>query len=245
MTPRFQRSHWKPRGVLGAFLLALAVLGCGLSLPGQDPGQADGSADPRPNARMPLLVGRPLGTAQKIVAGAREEVRRGVTYDASYVKMPYPGGDVPADRGACTDVLVRALRYAGHDLQKLIHEDMRRHFRLYPTRYGLRRPDPNIDHRRTPNHMVFLRRRGRSLPLATSGAAAATWKAGDLVYWRLPNGMGHCGVVSDRNRADGLPLVIHNIGGAAEEDVLTAWEITGHSRYPAEAATRAGTLDPS
>ena len=179
------------------------------------------------------MVTRPPTVPEQIVEGARGEVLRGVAYDASYFDIPYPGGDVPPDRGACTDVLVRALRHAGHDLQKLIHEDMRRHFPRYPRRYGLRRPDPNIDHRRTPNHITFLRRHGRSLPLCTTGDAAATWQAGDLVYWRLPSGIGHCGVISDRRRPDGLPLVIHNIGGAAEEDVLTAWEITGHFRYPA------------
>jgi uncharacterized protein YijF (DUF1287 family) len=169
--------------------------------------------------------------AGKIVAGARRDVERGVRYDARYVVLKYPGGDVPADRGACTDLIVRALRSAGHDLQKLIHEDMRRRPRAYPRR-DRKGPDPSIDHRRTPNHVAFLRRHGLTLPTATTGAARETWEAGDLVYWRLPNGMGHCGVVSDVRNGDGLPLVIHNIGGAAEEDCLTVWEITDHFRYP-------------
>jgi uncharacterized protein YijF (DUF1287 family) len=176
---------------------------------------------------------RPASTVVgKIVAGARAEVRRGVLYDASYVRLPYPGGDVPADRGACTDVVIRALRHAGYDLQKLIHEDMRR----APGRYPRRSPgglDRSIDHRRTANQIAFLRRQGKALPRSTSGAAAATWQPGDLVYWRLPNGMGHCGVLSDTRGPSGLPLVIHNLGRAREEDCLTAWTITNHFRYPA------------
>src|SRR5687768_11370113 len=104
------------------------------------------------------LIPHPRTAAEKIVNGAKREVRRGVRYDARYVTLSYPGGDVASDRGACTDVVVRALRHAGYDLQPLIHEDMRRHFRLYPRRYGLRRPDRSIDHRRTPNQMTFLRR---------------------------------------------------------------------------------------
>jgi uncharacterized protein YijF (DUF1287 family) len=157
-----------------------------------------------------------------------------VTYDAAYVQLHYPGGDVPADRGACTDVVVRSLRDAGYDLQELIHQDMRRHFRLYPRKYGLSRPDRNIDHRRTPNQMVFFRRHGVELPLATTGAAATNWKPGDIVYCRLSNGLGHCGVISNERGPSGLPLVIHNMNVTRQEDRLGEWEITGHFRYPAE-----------
>ena len=159
-------------------------------------------------------------------------------YDARYVALAYPGGDVRPDRGACTDVIIRALRNAGYDLQQLIHEDMRRNFRLYPRRYGLSAPDRNIDHRRTPNQMTFLRRFGVTLPRGTSGSAAATWQPGDLVYCNLPGGLGHCGVLSDRYGASGLPLVIHNVGGASEEDCLGEWEITGHFRFPRPARRR-------
>jgi uncharacterized protein YijF (DUF1287 family) len=178
------------------------------------------------------LIPNPRTVAEKIVNGAKLEARRQVSYDARYVLLEYPGGDVAADRGACTDVVVRALRHAGYDLQKLIHEDMRRNFRLYPRRYGLRRPDRNIDHRRTPNQMTFLRRFGRELPRSTEGAAAASWRPGDLVYCDLPNGMGHCGVLSNVRGAAGLPLVIHNMGVARQEDCLADWKITGHFRYP-------------
>jgi uncharacterized protein YijF (DUF1287 family) len=170
--------------------------------------------------------------ARRIVEGSKAEAQRGVRYDASYRAIAYPGGDVRADRGACTDVVIRSLRHAGYDLQSLIHQDMRDHFSLYPQRYGLHAPDPNIDHRRVPNQMTFLRRHGLELPRSTSGSAAATWEPGDLVYWKLPDGVGHCGVLSDAYDDQGLPLVIHNLAEAREEDCLTAWEITGHFRFP-------------
>lgn len=212
-------------GFLGLLLIAAAELGTGKL--------------PVPVSRRARLPAGPQGEiAGKIVAGARAEVERRVRYDASYQLIRYPGGDVPADRGACTDVLVRALRNARFDLQQLIHEDMRRHFRLYPQKYGLRAPDPNIDHRRASNHVVFLRRHGLELSRSTAGWAAASWQPGDLVYWGDDQAPWHCGVISDRLNARGLPLVIHNVGGAREEDVLTMDRIAGHFRYP-RAAGRA------
>jgi uncharacterized protein YijF (DUF1287 family) len=184
-------------------------------------------------AARPPAAARPLTeTQRRIVEGARREVERGVRYDARYVTLPYPGGDVAPDRGACTDVVIRALRNAGYDLQALIHRDMRREFRLYPRRYGLSVPDRSIDHRRTPNQMTFLRRFGTPLRRGTTGRDAATWQPGDLVYCNLPGGLGHCGVISDRYGWSGLPLVIHNAGAAREEDCLGQWEITGHFRFP-------------
>ncbi|MCC2671371.1 MAG: hypothetical protein K0Q72_3842 [Armatimonadetes bacterium] len=203
----------------GVVLIAAAELGTGRM--------------PLPPVRDPVPPGPRAALSNKIVAGAREEVARGVRYDASYQRLSYPGGDVPADRGACTDVLVRALRRSGYDLQKLMHEDMRRRFELYPKKYGLRKPDPSIDHRRAANHVVFLRRHGLALPRGTSGAAVDSWKAGDLVYWGDEKAPWHCGVVSDRRGPRGLPLVIHNIGGAREEDVLDMDRIAGHFRFPA------------
>jgi uncharacterized protein YijF (DUF1287 family) len=209
------------------WLAALVLIGLAAWLGLKDRSRPAGF---RPDPLAPLP--HPRTPAEKIVEGAKAEARRGVVYDARYAAISYPGGDVPQDRGACTDVVIRALRRAGYDLQKLIHEDMRRNFRLYPHKYGLRRPDASIDHRRTPNQRVFLRRFGRELPLSTEGGAAATWQPGDLVYWNLDSGIGHCGVLSDIRNGRGLPLVIHNIHVTAQEDCLTRWKITGHFRYP-------------
>jgi uncharacterized protein YijF (DUF1287 family) len=162
----------------------------------------------------------------------------GVTrhYDGSYVRLAYPGGDVPAERGVCTDVVIRALRAAGIDLQREVHEDMRRDFAAYPPLWGLSRPDRNIDHRRVPNLETWFRRAGHALPV---GQAAADYAPGDIVSWRLPNGLPHIGIVSDRRAADGSGrrLVVHNIGaGARVEDVLFAWPPIGHFRILREPA---------
>jgi uncharacterized protein YijF (DUF1287 family) len=166
-----------------------------------------------------------------ILLGARSEVTNGTRYDASYVSIDYPAGDVDPDAGACTDVVIRAFRHAGIDLQQLIHEDMRENFQLYPDNWGLKAPDPNIDHRRVPNQMLFFERFGTALTLQVEDHLQE-WRWGDVVYWRFVDGREHCGVISDRTGRDGVPLVIHNAGIAREENCLQRWEIIGHFRYP-------------
>lgn len=166
-----------------------------------------------------------------IVLGARQEVSRQTVYDASYQHMTYPGGDVPPGRGACTDVIIRAMRNAGLDLQVLIHEDMQCYFSAYPQLWGLKKPDSNIDHRRVPNLICFFKRQGKSLSIQVQGNLDE-WQWGDVVIWRFPNGLLHCGVISDRKNEAGMPLVIHNCDVAREQDILTYWEIIGHYRYP-------------
>lgn len=210
-------------------LLALAIVtvrgyGGRRITPGWVPPFTPDPLAPNPRAETP---------AERIVEAAKAEARRGAMYDARYVTIDYPGGDVPADRGACTDVLVRSLRGAGYDLQQLVHEDMRRHFSLYPRRYGLRAPDRNIDHRRTPNLVVFFQRHGRTLPTGITGSYRESWQPGDVVFCRLANGIGHCGVVTGPSGPSGLPMVVHNCAQTRLEDTLSAWEITGHFRYPA------------
>ena len=161
-----------------------------------------------------------------IARAAEEQVGVTTRYDPAYRKLPYPGGDVPLDRGVCSDVLVRALRAVGVDLQVVVHEDMLGHFAEYPRRWGLEHPDPNIDHRRVANLMTFFSRRGKRL------GAGAAYEPGDFVAWRLPNALLHIGVVADRRTGDGRPLVVHNIGeGARLEDVLHAFEEIGHYRW--------------
>ena len=166
-----------------------------------------------------------------LVGAAREQTRVPGIYDGAYVRIAYPMGDVPSDRGVCTDVVIRAYRAIGIDLQVLVHEDMRANFGRYPAIWGLRRPDSNIDHRRVPNLQAFLQRAGASI--ADDDPRDADYRPGDLVTWMLPGNLPHIGVVSDRRSADGeRPLVIHNIGaGPMEEDMLFDHPITGHYRY--------------
>ena len=168
---------------------------------------------------------------QKVIDGAKRQV--GVTrmYDARYRAIPYPGGDVPLDRGVCTDVLVRAYRNAGVDLQVLVHEDMKRNFDRYPHDWGARAPDANIDHRRVPNLATFFARNGKTLRISSRGA---DYKPGDIVAWVLTAGVPHIGIVSDVPvRGTDRYLIVHNVGlGAKIEDVLFAYRVTGHYRFP-------------
>lgn len=166
-------------------------------------------------------------TARRLVEAAEAQIGVTTRYDPSYVGLAYPGGDVPADRGVCTDVVVRAFRALGVDLQVEVHEDMAQHFAAYPRKWGLRGPDKNIDHRRVPNLMTYFERRGKSQPLD------GDYRPGDVVAWRLPSGQGHIGIVSgDPVSGTGRTLVIHNLGrGTVAEDVLHAFEIIGHYRW--------------
>lgn len=175
---------------------------------------------------LPLLA----EPGQKIVEAARARIGVTITYDPAYVGLDYPGGDVPDDRGVCTDVVVRALRKAlDADLQKLVHEDMQAHFSKYPKIWGLSRPDRNIDHRRVPNLQTYFKRCGFSLPVTEN---ASDYRPGDLVTCTVPPNRPHIMVVSDNKATDGTPLVIHNIGrGTREENRLFTFKLTGHYRW--------------
>ena len=164
-----------------------------------------------------------------IVRAARSQIGKTTSYDPSYVGLSYPGGDVPLEKGVCTDVVIRALRGAVHlDLQKLVHEDMKIDFSAYPNIWGLKKPDPNIDHRRVPNLKTYFNRRGFSLPVTRR---ADDYLAGDLVTCTVGRNLAHIMVVSDKKTSDGVPFVIHNIGsGTKEEDRLFEFPITGHYR---------------
>lgn len=194
-----------------AFLAVQVLVASVLALP-QDPAQP----------RAAFLA--------NLVAAAIQRDNLPVRYDGRYVRIPYPGGDVPADTGVCTDELIRVYRQVGIDLQKEVHEDMARNFAAYPKKWGLQRPDPNIDHRRVPNLATFFRRKGEVLRLS---ATAADYAPGDLVTWDLGGGVPHIGIVVDRRApAEGRFAVLHNIGtGPKVEDVLFRWKVTGHFRY--------------
>lgn len=167
--------------------------------------------------------------ASQLVAAAKSQVGVTLHYDPAYTALRYPGGDVPMARGVCTDVVIRAYRALGADLQLLVHEDMRKAWAAYPKLWQLKRPDRNIDHRRVPNLQTYFKRQGASLPVSR---VAADYQAGDIVTWMVNSNLPHIGIVSGEKSAAGTPLIIHNIGrGAQVEDVLFAYPITGRYRF--------------
>jgi len=184
---------------------------------------------------LAMLVLSPAITAQtnsaigpRIAAAAREQIGVTKTYDPAYVRIPYPCGDVPLATGVCCDVVVRAIRKVGTDLQKEVHEDMAQNFRAYPQKWGLTKADANIDHRRVPNLMRYFER--HQVALGDNLKAKETYRAGDIVAWDLGGGVLHIGLVSDKSKA-GMPLIIHNIGGGTqEEDILFKYQVIGHYR---------------
>jgi uncharacterized protein len=168
---------------------------------------------------------------RKLLESADYQVRVTRGYTQQYFSIAYPGGDLPPETGACTDVVVRAFRNAGVDLQKEVHEEMAANFAAYPPKWGLAKTDTNIDHRRVPNLQTFFARRGKSL---TVTGDARDYKPGDVVTWDLDGkGMTHIGLVSNLwSAATKRYLIIHNIGGGTNaEDRLFEWKITGHYRY--------------
>jgi len=169
-------------------------------------------------------------TAAQLNEAAIKLTKDQVIYDPSYFGIAYPNGDVPAGKGVCTDVIIRAYRQLGIDLQREVHLDMKANFSLYPNNWGLKRTDTNIDHRRVPNLMVFFGRKGHTLPKSSK---ASDYKAGDIVCWRLSGGLTHIGIVIDRFSRDGKrPMIVHNIGaGQVIEDCLFDFKIIGHYRY--------------
>lgn len=165
-----------------------------------------------------------------LAQAAEELTAQRVRYDPSYFAIPYPNGDVPSDRGVCTDVVIRAYRKLDIDLQRDVHEDMNAHFNLYPAIWGLSRPDRNIDHRRVPNLMVFFARHGTVKEISRD---PGDYHPGDVVCWDLGKGLTHIGIVSSKRSRDGKRyLIVHNIGaGQVLEDCLFNFRIIGHFQY--------------
>ena len=224
--------------------LALAGWGCG-ARPAASQAAKQAAPARRAEAARARAAERPSsGSAflDKLADAAVERTSREVRYDPTYFRIPYPNGDVPEEVGVCTDEVIRSYRKVGVDLQKEVHEDMVKNFAAYPKKWGLKKPDTNIDHRRVPNLMVFFGRQGASLPVTRE---ARDYKPGDVVTWDLGGGLTHVGlVVNVFSEADPERLlIVHNIGaGPKMEDVLFNWTITGHYRYegpkPAEAGRR-------
>lgn len=152
-----------------------------------------------------------------------------VSYDPSYFVIDYPNGDIPAHLGVNADVVIRAFRKVNVDLQKEVHEDMVANFDKYPKDWGLTEPDTNIDHRRVPNLQTFFARKGLELAIDQNNES---YEGGDIVTWKLPDGVNHIGIVTNTKSRYGTPLVVHNsASGQKLQNILFHFAITGYYRY--------------
>ncbi len=183
-----------------------------------------------PSPKITPLPDNASPQLKQMLDGAIAQAGVTTEYDPAYVALEYPGGDVPEKTGVCSDVVVRAFRKAGVDLQKEVHEDIKAARSEYPTKWGANAPDKNIDHRRVLNLMKYFERKGKSLSISDN---AADYQPGDIVAWELSNGIDHIGIVTNMiSDTDKRFLIVHNIGaGTRIEDVLLAWTIKGHYRY--------------
>jgi uncharacterized protein YijF (DUF1287 family) len=207
-------------------LFLVVVVGC-------RPSELDGPVGPVSVQAVARPPAAQVTVSVPIVAAARSQVGKTTIYDPAYVGLAYPGGDVPIERGVCTDVVIRALRKSVHmDLQELLHEDMKGAFSTYPKIWGLKRPDRNIDHRRVPNLKAYFEREGFSMGVNQTPEA---YLPGDIVTCTVGGSRPHIMIVSDKKTTAGVPFVIHNIGrGAQEENRLFSFPITGHYRIARE-----------
>ena len=177
------------------------------------------------------LIENPTDFYEKLSNAAISIIDPEVVYTPAYVGIKYPNGDVPAKTGVCTDVVIRAYRKLGIDLQKEVHEDLKANFSLYPNleKWGLKTTDKNIDHRRVPNLEVFFSRKGATLPITQN---PKDYKAGDLVTWMIGDKLPHIGIVTHIKSSNENPMIVHNVGsGQVLEDCLFSWKIVGHYKY--------------
>lgn len=175
-------------------------------------------------------IENPSTFEEKLSNAAISIIDENVVYTPDYVSLKYPNGDVPAKTGVCSDVVIRAYRKLGIDLQKEVHEDMKANFSKYPTKWGLKKTDTNIDHRRVPNLEVFFERKGKKLEVSNN---PNNYKTGEIVTWMINGKLPHIGIVTHKKSSDGKrPLLVHNVGGGQiAEDCLFSWEIIGHFKY--------------
>ena len=166
---------------------------------------------------------------EKLSNAAISIIDESIVYTPDYVSIKYPNGDVPAKTGVCSDVVIRAYRKLGIDLQKEVHEDMKANFSKYPTKWGLKKTDTNIDHRRVPNLEVFFERKGKKLPISKN---ASDYKTGEMVTWMIGGKLPHIGIVTHKKSSNGNPMIVHNVGGGqVSEDCLFSWKIVGHYSF--------------
>ncbi|WP_298119736.1 DUF1287 domain-containing protein [Flavobacterium sp.] len=166
---------------------------------------------------------------EKLSNAAISIIDENVVYTPDYVSLKYPNGDVPAKTGVCSDVVIRSYRKLGIDLQKEVHEDMKANFSKYPTKWGLKKTDTNIDHRRVPNLEVFFERKGKKLEVSDN---PNDYKTGEIIAWMINGKLPHIGIITHKKSIDGNPMIVHNVGGGqVAEDCLFSWKIVGHFKY--------------
>lgn len=176
-----------------------------------------------------VAIENPSTFEEKLSNAAISIIDENVVYTPNYVSLKYPNGDVPAKTGVCSDVVIRAYRKLGIDLQKEVHEDMKANFSKYPTKWGLKKTDTNIDHRRVPNLEVFFERKGKKLEVSNN---PNDYKTGEIVTWMINGKLPHIGIITHKKSIDGNPIIVHNVGGGQiAEDCLFSWEIIGHFKY--------------
>lgn len=181
------------------------------------------------NQKEVKTITNPKTFEEKLSNAAISIIDESIVYTPDYVSIKYPNGDVPAKTGVCSDVVIRAYRKLGIDLQKEVHEDMKANFSKYPTKWGLKKTDTNIDHRRVPNLEVFFERKGKKLPISKN---ASDYKTGEMVTWMIGGKLPHIGIVTHKKSSNGNPMIVHNVGsGQVAEDCLFSWEIVGHYSF--------------
>ncbi|PZO27785.1 MAG: DUF1287 domain-containing protein [Flavobacteriaceae bacterium] len=178
------------------------------------------------NQKEVKTIANPKTFEEKLSNAAISIIDESIVYTPDYVSIKYPNGDVPSKTGVCSDVVIRAYRKLSIDLQKEVHEDMKANFSKYPTKWGLKKTDTNIDHRRVPNLEVFFERKGKKLPISKN---ASDYKTGEMVTWMIGGKLPHIGIVTHKKSSNGNPMIVHNVGGGqVAEDCLFSWEIVGH-----------------
>lgn len=182
------------------------------------------------NSAEVIAIENPTTFEEKLSNAALSIIDASIAYTPDYISIKYPNGDVPATTGVCSDVVIRAYRKLGIDLQKEVHEDMKANFSKYPTKWGLKKTDTNIDHRRVPNLEVFFTRKGEKLTVSEN---ANDYKVGELVTWMIGDKLPHIGIITHKKSEDGKrPLIVHNVGGGQVlEDCLFNYKIVGHFKY--------------
>lgn len=182
------------------------------------------------NSSDVTAIENPTTFAEKLSNAALSIIDASIAYTPDYISIKYPNGDVPASTGVCSDVIIRAYRKLGIDLQKEVHEDMKANFSKYPTKWGLKKTDTNIDHRRVPNLEVFFTRKGEKLTVSEN---ANDYKVGEMVTWMIGDKLPHIGIVTNKRSTDGKrPLIVHNVGGGQVlEDCLFNYTLVGHFKY--------------